>query len=243
MTEPTEPLKFGIRNATQWDVPEVSSLLAAALASKSVGFWVVPEPDRRRFLLRSFYDTRVVDALVGGSARIAVAADGALLGAALWLPCVAPVPGIRKLSSEFVETAGAFEVSERIGQLLDAAWQPHAPEPHQRLIGLGVLEDSRRRGVATALLTDRQHDAVRPIRCLVVDDAVVGLCQRCEYREFCIPALLRPGAVIIRSLAFAPEPPLVRVRNTAAARYSAGTVLGHLGQGLPVVRPRRGGCS
>ena len=241
MTDHSAPVpRFTIRNALQWDIPDVSNLLAAVLASTPVGLWLEPRPEWRQSRLGRFYEAQTTVANVHGSTRVAVTAAGDVIGAALWLPCAEPDPLSDTSLSGIAETADASEFGRRVGQLLDAAWQPHVAEPHQRLIGLGVRADYRRHGVATALLTDRQNGQVRPVRCVAVDESLAALCSRCGYRDFCKPAQLRPGGVIVRSLAFVPDVPAVRSRNAGGA-FGSGRE--RPARGVFVVRQRSGGGS
>jgi ribosomal protein S18 acetylase RimI-like enzyme len=202
-----------IRDATRWDIAAVAGILACTVLSTPLGKWLEPDPVARGGELRAFYLERVEDALRHGAARL-IEQDDTTIAAAVWVPCTEPNPAD-------CTAAGARDgVSLRMGQLGAAVWQPHLPEPHLRLAGLGVLLRHRRRGVATALLTEHRRGALLSAHCLAVEESLTALCVRCGYRPYGARVGLKPGEAGIQPMQRDTDLPAVVSRNLASVGYT-----------------------
>jgi GNAT superfamily N-acetyltransferase len=140
-------------------------VLAAAFRDGEVARWLDPDPETRPPLVTAYFADMVDDALAAGVVRVAIA-DGAIAGAALWLP----------YPEAEVGAGDAPPASAVLGRLraLEAAVADRYPtgEPHDYLTFLGVRPDLQGRGIGTALLGDHHArlDAAGRAAYLEADD-------------------------------------------------------------------------
>ena len=201
-------------DVTWWDVRPVAGVLAAALALTLLGRWLEPDPVVRGQALFHHFSARVREGLRSGVARL-VEDHGAVIGAALWLPCTSGDSARRRVPGGAV----AEGFAQRYGWLEAAAGQPHLHDgPHLRLVGLGVLPSWQRRGIAAALLADGDH--ADPARCLITDyPSTTGVYARQGFRAYGVPVALPAGGPVIQPMQHARRARALRFRNASPASY------------------------
>ncbi|MCE3550206.1 GNAT family N-acetyltransferase [Pseudonocardia sp. RS11V-5] len=143
-----------VRRAAEGERPAVAATLAAAFRDDPVFAWAHPEPVGRADRTRFFFDL-AVDVLAQHDDIWAADADaeGAIDGAALWVPhSRAP------MSDEEGEAFGAAlaqragDDAERLFALMTTMEQHHPQEPHEYLWFLGVHPDRQGRGLGAATM-------------------------------------------------------------------------------------------
>lgn len=142
-----------IRAATAADRPAIVAVLAAAFADDPALAWIFPDVARRPArLVRFFHLITRADARLP-LAHVALAADGAIAGAALWrppgqwaLPTTSLIANLPRLAATFTAA-----LPRTLG-LMGAMDHQHDPRPHWYLQFIGVAPSAQGQGVGGALL-------------------------------------------------------------------------------------------
>jgi len=130
---------------------EASDVLARAFADDPAWTWIIPDADRRRRLLpwlfRLGFDVTAADVW---------ATEGAVLGAARWIP-----PGhaslrvgatLRAFATTPFRLRSAMGPFLSYGRAVEAMRAEAMPGPHWYLAGIGVEPGAQRQGIGAALL-------------------------------------------------------------------------------------------
>jgi GNAT superfamily N-acetyltransferase len=132
------------------DTLEIADLIADAFLPLSGTEWLVPDPARRRAVLRDQFAILVDHALAHG--ELDRLADGTAV--AVWFDLTRPLPPIDDYAERLAAACGPDTARFRV---LDELFAAHEPErPHHHLALLAVRPDVQRNGRGSALL-DRQH--------------------------------------------------------------------------------------
>lgn len=168
-----------IRPATAADRPAIIAALAAAFADDPALAWIFPDAARRPARLTRFFDliTRA-DARLA-LAHVACAADGRIVGAALWrppgqwaLPTASLVANLPRLAATFTTA-----LPRTLG-LMGAMDHQHDRRPHWYLQFIGVVPQVQGQGLGGALLrTGLARAAGAPCYLETATPSNVGLYQ------------------------------------------------------------------
>jgi GNAT superfamily N-acetyltransferase len=137
-------------------VAAVGEVVAGSHADDPAFRHLYPDPVRRGKVLRAFFTATARDALAFGAVDVAVAADGRLVGAAVWLPPGAfPWSGRRKarITPTMLRVLGvaprSFPAFARLGA---NAERLHPRDLHWNLEAMGVAPAAQGQGVGGRLL-------------------------------------------------------------------------------------------
>lgn len=142
-----------IRAAAPADRPAIVAVLAAAFADDPALAWIFPDSARRPARLLRFFDliTRA-DARLP-LAQVALAADGCIIGAALWRPPEQWALPTTSLIANLPRLAGTFGMAlPRTLRLMGAMDHQHDRRPHWYLQFIGVAPQAQGQGLGGALL-------------------------------------------------------------------------------------------
>ena len=150
---------------------DASAVLARAFQHDPAWSWVLPDPRRRAALLpwlfRLGFEVSVADVWT---------TDGAVVGAARWLP--PGRPGLRLVPALFAFVATPFRLREATGRFLaygravESMRARAACGPHWYLAGIGVEPGRQRQGIGSALLEPGLEGATRDgLPCVLLTNA------------------------------------------------------------------------
>jgi ribosomal protein S18 acetylase RimI-like enzyme len=142
---------------TEADAEQAGAILFAAFRDYPLFSYLLPDAEARDHLLLAFFVAAIRFACLCGEAW-AVAPNGRLAAAAVWLP----VPGAEP-TPERLERSGMARLPDILGAdvwgrfettvgAIEAAQEQAVPPPHRYLWGLGVDPAWQRRGLGQALL-------------------------------------------------------------------------------------------
>ena len=148
----------GVVRLAEDRVEEAGELLARAFLDDAFSAYVVPEPDQRPDTLPFLYEVGVRYGVLFGEVYATHAADGDLLGVAVWLP-----PGRHRTTPERSVEAGFLELVDlldpeplqRFAEIQGYVAEVHerdAPADHWYLTLVGVDPARQRGGLGGALL-------------------------------------------------------------------------------------------
>lgn len=136
--------QISVRRARFDDIDELSTTLAAAFFDDPVFQWCFPDADRRRRILRPWFEAVVRSYLVHDHT---FTTDDTVAGA-LWLPDGADDD--EHLEVELAEAS--CEYSDRLAMIFERLSAHHPTQPHHYLFLLATRPDHQSRGIGSTLL-------------------------------------------------------------------------------------------
>lgn len=140
-----------LRIAAEGDTDRVADLVTDAFDHLEVIHFLVPDPDRRRPVVRDWYRLWVEHAICGAGQVVLTETGDA---AAVWFDRTGPASEPNDYTKHLAELTGAH--LDRF-EHLDAQMDAHHPaDPHWHLLFLAVHPDRQHRGLGSALM-DHTH--------------------------------------------------------------------------------------
>ncbi|HLT85047.1 MAG TPA: GNAT family N-acetyltransferase [Phototrophicaceae bacterium] len=136
-----------VRPATPPELGAVTDLCLTAFADEAVTVWVLPDPTRRRGVLREMLGTTLPELVGAQSVLLAVDREDGPLAVSFWVPRPAAAPPPDAPSTDAAPQAERRAVVEAA----TAARRPSAA--HLHLSAMATLPEHRGRGAGSAMLS------------------------------------------------------------------------------------------
>lgn len=165
-------------------------MLAQAFLDLPTALWLVADPDERLKAVRGQFELLVEHAEAHGG----IVTAGELDGAVVWFDHTKPPPPIPDYEERLREACG--EHVERFARLDRVMEHHHPTEPHVYVALVGVREERRGRGLATAMLreiNERLDHEGTAAYLEAVSPGVAGLYESLGYRTHAKPFHLEDG--------------------------------------------------
>lgn len=170
--------------------PRVATMLAQAFLELPSARWIAADPAERFTAIRGQFEILAEHAEDHGG----IVTSGDLDGAVMWFDYTEPPPPVPDYDERMRAVCGAhYERYMHLDRLME---HHHPTEPHVYVALVGVREELRGKGIASAMLRglhDRLDEEGTPAYLEAVSPRTAGLYQSVGYRAHAKPFHLEDG--------------------------------------------------